>query len=526
MKQVKILSPLLIASFFFLSCSHSKNKELTVPKDAFAVIHINGASLISKASWKDLEQTDWFRKQKLTVTDTYDKQLMDDPEKSGIDLKSDFIYFTQKKDFTAVYSVFEGKLKSAADFEKLLTQKNPGKKIEKTDDFSFLQTGNAELVSWTGTKFIYINTENSSGNKAFVTLDSLKAYAAFLYDLKKENSMESNEKYADLLKESGDIHFWSSTPDALSEVELGPVPVIAASALMQGSATAGTVNFENGKIVLKSKQFFNSTLSGIIEKYKAKPLTDEVLSHVVPNSSIVIAMNYHPQLIKDILRASGTESSANKVFDDFNFTMDDLLRSSRGEIVITASELTPKNPLMEEEMDDDDIFPFGGNLLLSLSLNNDSTFKKVQGIIKQQFPNVVTRIQNNWFFAGNSAETIDRFFGPGDNTIAGKIGGHPFGMFLDIQKGLQQWNVEGLDSSLIRQIEISKNFWQDITSTGGDFKSGSLQFETTINLVDKTTNSLKQLGKYSTQMAAFADKEDYVTNRLFPKKTLLAYKFY
>lgn len=525
MKQIKILTA-VITVFFFASCRNAENKELMVPKDAITVVHINGASISSKASWKDLSQTDWFRKQKQRTTNSYDQQLMEDPEKSGVDLKSDFVYFTQKKGFRTIYSVFEGKLKNVSDFEKLLSEKNPGTKIEEGEGFRFMPTGSSDLISWTNSKFIYVTTENSFGaNKTSEGIDSLKAYAAFVYKTSKENSIETNEKYAALLKESGDIHFWSSTPEALSGLDIGPLPVLAASALMQGSATAGTISFDNGKIVVRSKQYFNSTLSGIIEKYQAKPLTSELLNHVVPNSSIVIAMNYHPQLIKDILRATGTESSANRAFEDFDFRLDDLLQSMKGEMLITASELGPQRPSMEEP-EDEDLFPFGGNLLVSMSLNNDSSFKKVQAIIKKQFPIVVTRIQNNWFLAGNSAETINRFFSAGDNSITGKIGGHPFGMYLDLQKGMDQWNVEGLDSSLVQQINLSKSFWQDVVSTGGDYKNGSLHFETTVNLVDKTSNSLKQLGKYSTQMAAFSDDRDYVKSKLFPKKFLLAYNIY
>src|SRR5690242_18340843 len=114
MRHLKILTAIAIASFLFISCKNSKSKELTVPRDASSIVYLDGASITSKADWKDLLQADWFRRQKQMVTDSFDKQLTDDPEKSGVDLKSDFIYFTHKRDFI-VYTVFEGNLKRAAD---------------------------------------------------------------------------------------------------------------------------------------------------------------------------------------------------------------------------------------------------------------------------------------------------------------------------------------------------------------------------------------------------------------------------
>jgi len=523
MNYLKILSAITIASFLFISCKNSKSKELPVPKDASMVVYLDGASITSKADWKDLLQADWFRRQKQMATDSFDKQLIEDPEKSGVDLKSDFIYFTHKRDFIT-YSVFEGRLKSAADFEKLLQEKNPGKKIEDGGAYNFMHVDNSDLVSWTSSKFIFISGLQLMNANTTVGIDSLKTYASALYDLKKEASIESNEKYSALLKETGDIHFWASSADALSDVQFGPVPVIAASAMMQGSITTATINFENGKVVTKSKQYLNPTLSKLIERYNARPLTADLLNHVSPGASIVIAMNYHPQLIKDFMKVSGTESTADQAMEDYDLTFDQLLMSTKGEILMTASELGPQQG-SEEELEDD-IFPFGGKLLFAASLNNDSAFKKVEALIKQPFPDAATRIQNNWFLLGNSSATIDQFFSSNNNTpVIQKLSGHPIGIYFDIEKGLEQWNVHGFDSSLLKQIEISKNFWRDVVSTGGDFTNGALHFETTVNLADGSTNSLKQLAKYSMEMSALTQRDEYVLNRLFQKNRFLAYKF-
>lgn len=523
MKYFKIIFSFAIVSFLFVSCK-SKNNELTVPKDASTVVHLNGASITSKANWNDLIQADWFRREKQMSTDSFDKQLMEHPEQSGIELKSDFIYFTQKKDFTT-YSVFEGKLKSASDFEKMLREKNPGKKVEDGGSFSYMLVDNSNFVSWTSSKFIYIGGQQLMGQAPTVSVDSLKAYAKSIYDLEKENSIESNENYAALMKEEGDVHFWSVSADALSDIQFGPVPLIAASAMMQGSVTDGTINFENGKVVIKSRQFLNQTLSNLISKYNAKPLSVDLLNHVAQGASVVIAMNYHPQLIKDFLKVSGTQSTTNKFLEDYNLSFDALLQSTKGEILMTAADLGPQQMSDDDEMEDD-IFPFGGNLLFAASLNNDTAFKRVQPIIKQFFPTAATTIQNNWFLLGNSSATIDHFFSPNTNdVVVSKLSGHPIGIYIDIQKGLQQWNTHGLDSALLQQIELSKNFWRDVVSTGGEFKNGAINFETSVNLADKSTNSLKQFAKYGMQMSELIKKEGDVVSKSFQRNPFLAYNF-
>jgi len=524
MNYLKILSAIAIASAVFISCKNSKSKELTVPKHASTVVRINGASINSKANLNDLMQADWYRRKKQMTVDSFDKQLMEDPDKSGVDLKSDFIYFTHKSELIT-YSVFEGGLKDVSDFEKLLNEKNPGKKTEDGGGFQFMLIDNSDFISWSNSKFIYISGKQDMGASTTVSPDSLKTYANFLYDLKKENSIESNENYSSLLKESGDIHFWSNSADALSDFQFGPVPLIAASAMMQGSITAGTVNFENGKLVIKSKQYLNATLSKLIQNYSAKPLSADLLNHVPQGASIVIAMNYHPQLIRDFLKVSGTESTTNEFLEDYNLSFVELLQASNGQILMTASELGPQAPASDEEMADD-IFPFGGNLMFATAVNNDSSFKKLGTTIKQVFPTAVVQVQNNWFLVGNSAASVNQFISSNNNPVVSeKLSGHPFGIHIDIKKGLQQWNVHGLDSTLLQQIELSRNFWEDIVSVGGEFTNGAVSFETNVNLADKSTNSLRQFAKYSQQMAELVRKDDYAKNSSLQKNLFLSYNF-
>jgi len=524
MKHLKTFSAIAIASLLFVSCRNSKNKELNVPADASTIVRLNGSSINSKANWNDLLKADWFRREKQVSTDSFDKQIMEDPERSGVDLKSDFVYFTHKRDFVR-YSVFEGELKSASEFEKMLAGQNPGKKVEDGGSYNYMLVDKSDFVSWTSSKFIYISNEPLMGGNNAVTVDSLKAYAGSLFDLKKENSIEANDNYASLIKEPGDIHFWSNTADVLSDFQFGPIPLIAASAMMQGSVTAGTINFENGKIAMHSKQYLNPTLSKLVQKYSARPLTADQLNHVAPTASIVIAMNYDPQLIQDFLKVSGTESTANNYLEEYHLTFDELLKATKGQVLMSAAKLGPEANASEDE-EGDDIFPFGGDLLFAASLNDDTSFKKAANIVKQVFPGAATTIQNNWFLLGNSPATISHFFAANSNPVVSqKLGGHPLGVYIDIQKGLEQWNTHGLDSALLQQINLSKSFWRDIVSNGGEFTNGCINFETSVNLADQSTNSLKQLAKYSVQMSQLIKKDEYVDNRLPLKIPFLAYNF-
>ena len=91
---------LSVITILIASCGKQGGKSgLLVPKDAALVIHINSASLSSKLSWNEIKATAWFKKmhEQSESGDSLAQQLLDDPSRSGIDTKKDFVMFMKKK---------------------------------------------------------------------------------------------------------------------------------------------------------------------------------------------------------------------------------------------------------------------------------------------------------------------------------------------------------------------------------------------------------------------------------------------
>lgn len=72
------------------------------------------------------------------------------------------------------------------------------------------------------------------------------------------------------MNETGDMHFWVSPEHAYGEEMAGALNMFRFGDIMQGNATAMSVNFENGKITAKSKTYYNKDLAKLLEKYKSK----------------------------------------------------------------------------------------------------------------------------------------------------------------------------------------------------------------------------------------------------------------
>jgi len=80
---------------------------------------------------------------------------------------------------------------------------------------------------------------------------------------------------------------------------------------------------------------------------------------------------------------------------------------------------------------------------------------------------------------------------------------YSFGMYVDIQKILTGFGSALKDSSEDAAMTLSLKMWQDIlVAGGGELKDGAISSFGEINLVDKSTNSLKQLNQYIDNMHA------------------------
>ncbi len=112
------------------------------------------------------------------------------------------------------------------------------------------------------------------------------------------------------------------------------------------------------------------------------------------------------------------------------------------------------------------------------------------------------KLNDDWFVAGNNIQTVDGFMAAkgGSKAFTEKISGHPFGMYLDFQKLLKTNYNEG--EAARSMLNESAAIWQDMIATGGEMKDGAATAEIVVNMVDKKTNSLKQLNRFIERMYA------------------------
>ncbi|THU41262.1 DUF4836 family protein [Niastella caeni] len=524
--QRNLLSLVLLSIVIsgLVSCSRTK-PGIAVPKDASLAVHININSLTSKVSWQEIQQNDWFKELYADETDSLSKKILDNPANSGIDIKADLAFFV-KKEGQGGYMAFEGGVKDASAFEAFATKANKGGKVVKEGDVNVLATSLKSLVAWTDSRFIYIadasmpsvsgrlNSSSFDSREPFsFRTDSLQKFAMQLFDLPGKNNLMSDDRFASLLKDPGDIHYWVNAEQYYNSLG-GFLSLLKLNVLFEGNAYGATLNFENGKIAFKSRAYYNKELNDLMKKYAGSKV-DAATINRIPSKNVVavFALKYPPQGLKDLIKLIGVDGFVNSFFSGVGYSTDEFVKANKGDLLLSVTDVEMKTHSITAEGPDGAPYPQmeipdpGAKVLFATSVNDKPSFDKLFGILQtkaQEFvPDFYSKIHfqlnNDWFAASNSPEQVNAFLSGGNNQFpfANRISGKAFGGYINVQQLLRSVSPAfATDSSAKLAMDASINMWQDIVITGGDREGDAFIAEAEVNLVDKSTNSLKQLNKY------------------------------
>lgn len=526
MKKIQLLTVIAALLLLVTSCKNDGPSHLSIPKDAAFVFHINSGSLSSKLSWSELKAAAWFKEAYQKADDAYAQKLMDNPDSSGIDTGKDFAFFMQRRG-KGGYLMFEGAIKNAAAFEALC------KKISKTDktaaagDWKTLSAKDGGVVAWNDSRFAFISDMpmggmNPTGNDMYgaaqLTADSLKLIVQEVMSLKGSKNLFNDERFASMVKESGDMHIWANSSSLYSDFA-GMLAVTKMGSLLAESVSASSLTFEDGRISVKSKSYMGKEMQEVMDKWKSQKVEAAAINRIPSDNVIgVIAANVDPQSLLGFFKTIGFDGLINMMLAKQNITINEVVAATKGQFVVAFSDLTMQTQLATvPETEGTEPVTYSTqkpdfNVLFATNVNQKPSFESVLNALTANEPALPFsyKLNNDWFVAANKPETVEAFLsGKGSNKpFADKISGHPFGMYFDIQRLLKTNFTE--DAAAKGMLAESAAIWQDMIATGGAVKDGAVTADFIINMVDKKTNSLKQLNRFFEKMYEASQKNKVV----------------
>ncbi len=533
---LKLGFALITGGLLFASCSSENKEGKMVPKDAAFVIHVDGKSLTSKLTWDEIKATNWFKELSSDTTiDAVQKELMQDPGVTGIDDKSDFLMFMQMSAGGGGHMVIQGNIKDEKKFEeyfKKVTKSTP----TKDGDISTLNIKEDGVLSWKGGKFVVVAKADINRTKKWddITTDSTPAtstpagdskslalIAKNVFDLKSDNSLAKDDKFSEIMKEEGDIHIYYNLEQMMkTSMEASMVGMMKLDKIINGTVSGYAINFDQGKIVVKSRFYPSPDLADICKKYSGGEL-DETMIKSIPSQNIagMMAFSINPEAIREMIKLTGMDGMANMMLMQAGVSMDDIIKATKGDMLLSVSDLDMSSDTATYVPYADTMpgykKPQQVNVLFATSIGDKPSFDKLMNAVKKMagndMPSDIAMKNNDKYFAvGTNPESVNKFLAGGNTTPSfwDKMKGSGFGMFIDLQKILKAFSITMTkDSSANVMMNESIKFWDNVTSWGTGFDDGALTSVLEINLMDKNTNSLKGLNGYIDRMAVVAIAE-------------------
>ncbi len=536
----KILLLLTIAAFVvtaFVSCSKGGKTGLLVPEDAAIVFHINNASLSSKLSWEEIKQSQWFREAGNEEAEEWAKKIFADPAASGIDMKSDFVIFFKKEKKNG-FVVVQGSVKDAAAVESFTKQVDPAAATSKDGSISFTVYENKTVMAWNATHFSFVtgmpmpdagslmkmNNDREYDFSTSIPVEELKTYAKNVLTLKEGARLDKDSRFADLIADGSDMHFWADTEKYYGDM-FGPMLSMFGNlaALTKGNISASSINFADGKITMTSKQYYGKEMDALVSKYPSKPISEE-MAGLIPSDNVVAAlvMNYPPEGLNELLKLIKVDGLVNVLLAQSGYSTDDFIKANKGDVLLAVSDFSIEEKTRELDMGNGKKSSYsttepGAKVLFATSVNDKAAFEKLITLLwdqtkelpMQELPPISYKLENNWFAAGNDSAQVAKFFA-GDSkksAFTARISGHPMGFFVDLKKIMTAAATSTKDSSSKAALDAALTTWEDITAWGGTYENKAVEINAEINLVDKKTNSLKQLNSFLDRMAVIYKAE-------------------
>ncbi|MEO6188835.1 MAG: DUF4836 family protein [Ginsengibacter sp.] len=515
------------AAVIFSSCSKSNDEGKMIPNNAVFITSLNTKSLNSKLSWEEIKQTNWFKHFYADdATADWMKKLMDDPEKSGIDIKANAVFFVQASSGNNYNLVFEGSVKDEKAFAEFNKNLDPASTIKKDGEINLLPIKGKSVVGWNGKRFAYVSNSNSlqqayrgeqdnqtnMGTEAEGTT-SMLSFCKNLFSLKSDSSLAKNEKYANLIADNGDIHTWINYEELIkNNAALGMLGMLKLDLFFKDNISTYTVSFDDGQVNVQQKSYAGKDFTDFLKKYEGNNLNADMISSI-PSQDVaaVFAMNYKPEGLKQLLTMSGLDGFLNSFIGQMGFSINDFVSANNGDLMVALTDLKLKTDSMNYQDDQGNPKSMTSikpdlNYLFSVGIGDKQSFQKLMEAGKKISGemgggiNTKYNLNDKTFAVGSDQAMINQYLKGGKNKFdfSDKLTGHPIGLFIDIHKILTVANsdITKTDEDAKMMMDESLKIWKNVFFTGGEFKNGAINANTEINLMDQSVNSLKQLNQY------------------------------
>ena len=266
-KMISRLSVLAVLIVFLAACSKTSEYTNVIPADASVVASINLKSLASKAGLDDKENE--AAKQKIlealksgmnAATFQQLEKIMKNPSESGIDVESPVYVFSSS---SFPYPTIVGKVSNEDNLHAsldVMAKEQICQPVSEADGYNFTTT-NGDLLVFNNLTVMIIDVNGASQT------EKAKEGIVTLMKQTAENSIAKSGAFQKMEKQKNDINFFASMTAIPSNYRNQVSMGLPAEVKPEDITLVGGLNFEKGKIALKTENYTeNDAVKDLLKK--------------------------------------------------------------------------------------------------------------------------------------------------------------------------------------------------------------------------------------------------------------------
>ncbi len=525
----KLFLPCIATLVLFASCKKTIPKQVIyIPKDALIVAGIYPKSVKEKTGGANI---DWDSLASSFITSNSESVMKNekndwqDFQNSGVDTDAAIFFFSKsagsiQKGSTNSFAVIAS-LQDAAKFEAYLKKKKPEKEVKKSGNYSYMALGDDAVAGWN--KDAVIISVVTGGNAAPGTYSSgegtlSQLQLTALFNQKESESIASIGEFRDLMAKKSDMIYWTNSSASLSSLAF--LGITKFGDLLRDSYTAGTVNFENGKVVAESETYVNKTLSDMLKKYPGPDADVNMIEQYPYPVNGFLSLSFNPQLLIEIIKYSGFDMLSGQYMKEMGFTLDDVAKAFKGDFAIVFSDfrVTTSN---EESIGSGVMIKTKPaiKVLFNAKVGDKAAYDKIVAslaakgfIVKQGDQYVPAKMgmkdfamevnDKNILVASNDSLLQQYKSGKGNAAIPAdikdKLKGKKIIFYADINAMLQSIQV---DTANERSLNIAKAVFKDVIAASNGYNGKQVKSEIEFRTMNDKENSLVSLMNFFSIMA-------------------------
>jgi hypothetical protein len=540
MKKLRTFVWAVLLVSVFASCGKKSNTQgRYIPEDAALAVIVNGKNLCEKLPWNEVKQNQLLND--LLKDSTLAKEarmLLDDPEKTGIDIHNDMAFFLIK-DSVNSYLCLSGKVKEEATFRKTAEQLTGGPAPSGGNARTFVKKDRIS-IGWDKNEFILaahvpeisklnqrdlLNPDTTDIIPAkFTPVDNAQSICRQLFELPEVASMAKSAKFSKLMEEPGDIHFWLNNEVMNRNNGLDAAAMLFnLDKLYEGSITTSALLFENGSIRINNHGYSGAEMTKIFKRYSGSHVSEDLVKSI-PGKEVqgALAISFNPKALLELMKLFGLDGYMNIATSRLGFKVDDFIKANKGDILFAVSDLHNKIDTSVTALGEGSVTSITkaeGNYFFATTIGDKGSFNKMSDALKKMMSSglggmdqgLVTGSNEKVFVLTNNGANKENFLkGPIQSPdFLASISGAPIGGYLNLHSVVNAMQPDAnADSSDKALHALMLNMWDKVSLKGGAMDDDAMTQEIVIGLLNKQENSLKQINRFSSELSNIKKEQD------------------